>query len=94
MTPLGGKGAGPGVMGKLTITLDDKMHHALIEASERLCRSSDALVEESLQLRGIKPVEEARALVRRARAQAGLSATKAAEVADKQARNTRRRRRT
>jgi len=50
-------------MSRLTITLDDDLHRALKEASARQGRSIGKLIEESLRLRGIKPAEEARALV-------------------------------
>ena len=67
-------------MSRLTITLDDDLHRALKEASARQGRSIGKLIEESLRLRGIKPAEDARALVERARLRAGLSEAEALEL--------------
>ena len=68
-------------MSRLTITLDDDLHRALKEASARQGRSIGKLIEERLRLRGIKPSEDARALVERARSRGGLSEAKALELA-------------
>jgi predicted transcriptional regulator len=76
-------------MSRLTITLDDDLHRALKEASARQGRSIGKLIEESLRLRGIKPAEEARALVERARSHAGLRESQALEVADSEVRQAR-----
>ncbi|AGY92767.1 hypothetical protein SPICUR_09230 [Spiribacter curvatus] len=76
-------------MSRLTITLDDDLHRALKEASARQGRSIGKLIEESLHLRGIKPTEDARALVERARSHAGLSESEALEVADSEVRQAR-----
>jgi len=76
-------------MSRLTITLDDDLHRALKEASARQGQSIGKLIEESLRLRGIKPTEDARALVERARLHAGLSEPEALEVTDSEVRQAR-----
>ena len=57
-------------MGRLTITLDDNLHRAIKETAARQGRSIGQIIEESLQFRGIKPMETARELVARVRCQA------------------------
>jgi predicted transcriptional regulator len=54
-------------MSRLTITLEDELHQALKEAAARQGRPIGKIIEESLALRGIKPVARARDLVARAR---------------------------
>ena len=76
-------------MSRLTITLDDNLHRALKEASARQGRSIGKLIEESLRLRGIKPVEDARMLVERSRSRAGLSEAEALEIAESEVRQAR-----
>jgi predicted transcriptional regulator len=76
-------------MSRLTITLDDNLHRALKEASARQGRSIGKLIEESLRLRGIKPVEDARVLVERSRSRAGLSEAEALEIAESEVRQAR-----
>ncbi len=56
-------------MSRLTITLDDNLHRAIKETAARQGRSIGQIIEESLHLRGIKPMESARQLVARARSQ-------------------------
>jgi predicted transcriptional regulator len=68
-------------MGRLTITLEDDMHRAIKEAAARQGRSIREIIEESLELRGIKPMESARRLVARARAQAQYSEADATRLA-------------
>lgn len=68
-------------MGRLTITLEDDMHRAIKEAAARQGRSIREIIEESLELRGIKPMESARRLVARARAQAQHSEADATRLA-------------
>lgn len=68
-------------MARLTITLDDPLHQALKETAARQGRSLGEIIQESLRLRGIKPVEDARALVARARRTAGLTEEEALRVA-------------
>lgn len=77
-------------MSRLTITLDDDLHRALKEAAARQGRPIGKIIEESLRLRGIKPMSSAYALVERARAQAGLSEEEALKVADAEVRARRR----
>lgn len=77
------------VMGRLTITLDDDLHRALKEASARQGRSIGNLIEESLRLRGIKPTEDARALVARSRSRARLSEDEALKIAENEVRQAR-----
>ena len=68
-------------MSRLTITLDDDQHRALKETAARQGRSSAAVIEESLRLRGIQDQASARALVAQARKRAQLDPEKALEVA-------------
>lgn len=68
-------------MSRLTITLDDDLHRAVKEASARQGRSIGRIIEESLRLRGIKPMEDARQLVKRARSQASCSEEEAVRAA-------------
>ena len=77
-------------MSRLTITLDDNIHQALKEAAARQNRSMRSIIEESLELRGIRTYESARSIVARARAKSGLSADKALELAVAETRRTRR----
>jgi hypothetical protein len=68
-------------MTRLTITLDDALHRALKEASARQGRSIGKIIEEGLQLRGIKPMASARDLVAKARQQSALDGSAAMELA-------------
>lgn len=68
-------------MGRLTITLDDPLHQALKEAAARQGRTLGEIIQESLRLRGIKPIEDARTLVARSRRSAGLSEEAALDLA-------------
>ena len=54
-------------MGRLTITLDDNLHRAIKETAARQGRSIGQIIEKSLLLCGVKPMESARQLVERAR---------------------------
>jgi len=76
-------------MSRLTISLDDAMHQALKEAAARQGRSIGSIIEQGLRLRGIKPMESARALVERARQQASLSEADALQVANEEVRTAR-----
>ena len=78
-------------MSRLTITLDDSIHQALKEAAARQGRSIGKIIEEGLVLRGIKPMESARQLVARARANAALDDDEAIKIAVKETRATRKR---
>jgi predicted transcriptional regulator len=77
-------------MSRLTITLDDSLHQALKEAAARQGRPIGKIIEESLVLRGIKPVESARQLVARARQNAGCSEDEAMRLAVDETRSARR----
>jgi predicted transcriptional regulator len=68
-------------MSRLTITLDDSLHRALKETAARQGRPIGKIIEESLVLRGIKPLENARQLVARARRNAGCSEEEAVRIA-------------
>ena len=68
-------------MGRLTITLEDDLHRAVKEAAARQGRSIGKIIEESLRLRGIKSMENARELVARARRQAGCTEKEAMDLA-------------
>jgi predicted transcriptional regulator len=76
-------------MSRLTITLDDNMHQALKEAAARQNRSIGAIIQESLELRGIRTSDSARDIVARARAKSRLSADKALELAVTETRRAR-----
>ena len=76
-------------MSRLTISLDDEMHQALKEAAARQGRSIGFIIEESLQLRGIKPMKSARQLVERARQQAQLAEADAMQIANDEVQATR-----
>jgi len=76
-------------MSRLTITLDDDLHRALKESAARRACTINKIIEESLLLRGIKPVESARQLVARARQCSGLSEAEAMEIAVEETRAAR-----
>lgn len=78
-------------MSRLTITLDEELHRALKETAARQGRSINAIIEESLLFRGIRDRASARALVERARKDAGLSEQEAVDLAVTEARQVRRR---
>lgn len=68
-------------MARLTITLDDQLHQALKEAATRQGRTIGTIIEESLQLRGIKPLARARELVARSQRASYLSEADAMDLA-------------
>lgn len=68
-------------MSRLTITLDDELHQALKQAAARQGRSIGSIIEEALELRGIKPTATARALVDRARRAAAMNEDEAMDLA-------------
>lgn len=76
-------------MTRLTVAPADQTHRALKEAAARQGRPMVAIIEESLELRGIRPYETARELVLEARANSGLDSDRAMALA---VRETRRRR--
>jgi len=77
-------------MSRLTITLSEARYRALKEASVQRDKTIGQLIDESLDFFGIKSREEARDLVRRARAHSKLSEDEAAAVAQEQVRAVRR----
>lgn len=68
-------------MARLTITLDDNLHQALKEAAARQGRTIGTIIEESLELRGIKPLATARELVARSQRASYLSESDAINLA-------------
>ncbi len=68
-------------MPRLTISLSARTHRALKEASARQGRSMGAIIEESLELRGVRPINTAREIVAKARGRAALAADEAMAVA-------------
>ena len=74
-------------MVRLTISLADRTHRALKEAAVRQNRSMASIIEESLKLRGIQPLDSAREIVAKARAR--LDADQAMALAVKETRRSR-----
>lgn len=68
-------------MTRLTITLADRTHRALKEAAARQGRSMASIIEESLEMRGIRPLDTAREIVAKARRRPGLDADAAMTLA-------------
>ena len=79
-------------MPRLTITLADRTHRALKEAAARQNRSMAAIIEESLDLRGIQPLDTAMEIVVRAQANSRLSDDDAMALAVEETRRHRKRR--
>jgi predicted transcriptional regulator len=77
-------------MSRLTINLDDQIHRALKETAARQNRTIGSIIEESLLLRGIRPVESARELVARARSNSAMNADEATKLAVRETRRVRR----
>jgi len=77
-------------MSRLTITLSETRHRALKEASARRSKTIGQLIDESLELYGIKTRDEALDLVRRARANSRLPERQAQTTANEQVRVARR----
>ena len=76
-------------MPRLTIKLSDWTHRALKEAAARQNRSMGSIIEESLELRGIRPDDTAEEIVARVRAKSGLSADEAIVLAVEETRRFR-----
>ncbi len=76
-------------MSRLTITLSEARYRALKEASAQRDKTIGQLIDESLELYGIKTREDARALVQRARSRSGLSQAQALTLAQSQVRAAR-----
>ena len=68
-------------MARLTITLSDRIHRALKEASAERNRTIGELIEESLESYGIRGREEAAAIVKRVRAASTLGDDEALQLA-------------
>ena len=62
-------------MARMTITLNDDRHRALKEAAARQGRPIGQIIDESLELYGIKSRDSVEALVERARRASGLPET-------------------
>lgn len=77
-------------MSRLTITLSDARYRALKEAAAQRSKTIGQLIEESLDFFGIKTRDDARLLVRRARAHSKLPEDRALAVAQAQVRAVRR----
>jgi len=78
-------------MSRLTITLSETRYRALKEASAQRDKTIGQLIDESLDFYGIKSREDARDLVRRARARSKLNEDQAVSVAQEQVKAVRRR---
>ncbi|HNU10990.1 MAG TPA: CopG family transcriptional regulator [Rubrivivax sp.] len=76
-------------MSRLTITLSDARYKALKEAAAQRSKTIGQLIDESLDFYGIKSREDARELVRRARAHARLGEDQALALADREVRAAR-----
>ncbi|MCV2216359.1 hypothetical protein [Thauera sp. Sel9] len=76
-------------MSRLTITLPDDRYLALKEASARRGKTIGQIIDESLELYGIKSRESAQELVRRARARSALTEDEAMAVAREEVRAVR-----
>ena len=77
-------------MSRLTITLSEARYKALKEAAVQRGKTIGQLIDESLDFYGIKSREEARDLVRRARARSELTEEQALALAQEQVRAVRR----
>lgn len=77
-------------MSRLTITLSESRYRALKEASAQRNKTIGQLIDESLELYGIRSREDAAELVRRARARSSLTEKDALAVAEKEVRAYRR----
>ena len=78
-------------MARLTITLPDDLHIALKEAAARRRRTIGDLIEESLELYGLKDEDTVTALVERARTRAAMGERQALQLAVRETRSVRRR---
>ena len=76
-------------MVRLTISLGDRTYRALKEAATRQNRSMASIIEESLKLRGIQPLDSAREIVAKARTRSRLDAEQAMALAVKETRRFR-----
>ena len=79
-------------MSRLTITLAEAGYRALKQTSAQRNKTIGQLIDESLDFYAIKSRESALDMVRRARGRAGLGASAALSVAQKEAKAVRRKR--
>lgn len=77
-------------MSRITITLAESRYRALKEAAAKRGKSIRQIIDESLELYGIKTREEARELVRQARAHSGMMQEEAQKLANKEVQDARR----
>lgn len=77
-------------MARLTISLSEDRHRALRETAARTGKSIGLIIDESLELAGIKTREAALAIVAQARQSAALSESEAVRVALREVRSVRR----
>jgi len=68
-------------MSRLTISLSDEMHQALKESSARTGRTIGNLIEEGLRLRGIRPMNTTKNLVKKARSNSAINEDDALRIA-------------
>jgi len=68
-------------MPRLTITLSEERKRALKEAAARRGVTITALIDESLEMAGIRTAESAREIVARARANARMTEAEAMDLA-------------
>lgn len=76
-------------MSRLTITLADERYRALKDAAVQRGKTIGQLVDESLEFYGIKSRQDARELVRQARARAALEPADAVDLAQQEVRGFR-----
>lgn len=76
-------------MSRLTITLSEARYRALKEAAAQRDKTIGQLIDESLEFYGIKSRDDARELVRRARARSSMTEDEAMTVALAQVRTVR-----
>jgi len=76
-------------MARITISLSDERHIALKEAAARQRKTIGQLVEESLELYGVRSMETATQLVARARRNAGLNEEEALDLASTESSSSR-----
>ena len=78
-------------MSRLTISLSDEMHQALKESSARTGRTIGNLIEEGLRLRGIRPMNTSKNLVKKARSNSAINEDDALRIALDEVKQSRKR---
>jgi DNA-binding helix-hairpin-helix protein with protein kinase domain len=76
-------------MSRLTITLSEARYRALKEAAAQRDKTIGQMIDESPEFYGIKPREDGRELVRRARTRSNMTEDEAMTVALEQVRTVR-----